>query len=254
MPFNSQDMFCAASIYLHCDWMCFWVMLMFTQNPSDTSFPGSMHVRVKGCLSIILCHGLEVWDEAEGKWFLVTKWTHKPIVYGAYGSTLKMSCPKFWRVLELFRVHCWLQISAVSEKRELFSFKVCSVICGEMGHRSLHPVLVNKNKWKELICNVPLDKNENVFKISHLRGKRLGRTWQLKMWQFVVTWTQIFIADEFNYIQHPVIWFYSHDMKLQKDRICPFFTQQQKHLVSSVQQCHHHGYVYCLCCDMRNFT
>lgn len=99
----------------------------------DTSFPGSLRLGVKRCLSIILYHGLEVWDEAEGKCLLVTKWTHKPIVYRAYGSTLKMPCPKFWRVREHFPVYCWLWISAVSEKQKLFSFKVCSVVCDEMG-------------------------------------------------------------------------------------------------------------------------
>lgn len=110
-------------------------MLMFTRDPGDASFLRSLRLWVKGCLSIIICYGLEVWAETwdEGKCLLVTKWTHKAIVYRAYGSTLKMSCPKFWHVLRLFPVHCWLQISTLLEKLKLFSFKVCSVICDEMG-------------------------------------------------------------------------------------------------------------------------
>lgn len=41
------------------------------------------------------------------------------------------------------------------------------------------------------------------------------------MCQFVVTYAEIFGADEFNHIQHPVIWFYTHYINLHKDKVCP---------------------------------
>lgn len=145
-------MTCAASIYLQCDWKWFWMVLMFTRVPDDTSFLRSLRLPVKGCLSITLRHGLEVWADTwdEGKCLLVTKWTHKAIVYRAYRSTLKMSCPKFWRVLGPFPIRCWLQISTVLEKLKLFSFKVCSVICDEMGtgvYIQFRCIRINGKTW-----------------------------------------------------------------------------------------------------------